>query len=72
MGFTENISELMVVWRNASHVDWSIIGSGLVRKKELVDLVIIHFRKTGKGCWVDKGNFWSSKQRWIWRGWRVI
>ena len=31
-GFTENVSELMVVWRNASHVDWGIIGSGLVRK----------------------------------------
>ena len=45
-GFTENIGELMVVWQNASHVDQSIIGGGLVQKKELVDLVVVHFRET--------------------------
>ena len=56
MVFAENVSELMIVWRNASHVDRSVIGSGLVRKKELVDLVIVHFRETGEGCCVDKGN----------------
>ena len=60
MGFTENISELMVVWQNTSHVDWSIIRSSLVGKKELVDLVIVHFRKMGKGCCVDKGNFGAT------------
>ena len=64
MGFTENVSELMVVWWNASHVDWGIIGSSLVGKKELVDLVIVHFRKTGKGCCVDEGNFWSNEWSW--------
>ena len=68
VGFTENVGELMVVWWNASHVDWGIIRSGLVRKKELVDLVIIHFRKMGKGCCVDEGNFWSNEQS---RSWRV-
>ena len=58
--FTENVGELVVVWQNTSHVDRSIIGSGLVRKKELVDLVIIHFGKMGKGCCVDEGNFQSN------------
>ena len=61
LGFTENVSELMVVWQNASHVDWGIMGSGLVRKKELVDLVIIYFRETGEGCCIDEGNFQSNK-----------
>ena len=42
-GFTENVSELVVVWQNTSHVDQGVIGSGLVRKKELVDLVIVPF-----------------------------
>ena len=63
-GFAENVSELMVVWWNASHVDWSIIGSGLVRKKELVDLVIVPFREMGEGCCVDEGNFQSNKWSW--------
>ena len=40
-GFTENVSELVVVWQNASHVDQSIFRSSLVREKELVDLVIV-------------------------------
>ena len=62
VGFAENVSELVVVWQNASHVDWGIIRSGLVGKKELVDLVIVHFREMGKGCCVDKGNFWSNEQ----------
>ena len=61
VGFTENISELMVVWWNASHVDWGVIRSSLVRKKELVDLVIVHFRETGEGCYIDEGNFRSNK-----------
>ena len=64
VGFTENVGELMVVWRNASHVDQGVIGSGLVRKKELVDLVIIHFRETGKGCCIDEGNLWSNERSW--------
>ena len=64
VGFTENVSEPMVVWWDASHVDWSIIGSGLVRKKELVDLVIVHFRKTGEGCCVDEENFQSNEWNW--------
>ena len=68
-GFTENISELVVVvWRNTSHVDWSVIGGGLVGKEELVDLVIVHFRKMGKSCCVDEGNFRSNEQS---RSWRV-
>ena len=33
VGFTEDVSEFMVVWWNASHVDWSIIGGSLVGKK---------------------------------------
>ena len=61
-GFTENVSELMVVWWNASHVDWGIIGSCFVRKKGLVDLVIIHFREMGEGYCVDKGNFQSNER----------
>ena len=68
MGFTENVGELMVVWRNASHVDRSIIGSGLVGKKELIDLVIVYFREMGEGCCIDEGNFWSNGQN---RSWRV-
>ena len=66
-GFTENVGELMVVWKNASHVDWGVIGSGLVRKKELVDLVLIHFREMGEGCCIDEGNLWSNEQSWSWR-----
>ena len=62
MGFTEDVSEFVVVWQNANHVDRSIIGGGLVRKKELVDLVIIHFREMGKNCCVDEGNFRSNEQ----------
>ena len=61
-GFTENVGELVVVWQNASHIDWSVIGSGLVRKKELVDLVIVHFRETGEGCCIEEGNFRSNEQ----------
>ena len=64
VGFTENISELVVVWQNTSHVDQSIIRSGLVGKKELVDLVIIHFREMGEGCCIDEGNLWSNEQSW--------
>ena len=63
-GFAENIGELMVVWWNASHVDQGILGSSLVGKKELVDLVIIHFRETGEGCCVDEGNLQSKEQSW--------
>ena len=48
MGFTENISEFMIVWQNTSHVDQSVIGGGLVRKEEWVDLVIIHFGETSE------------------------
>ena len=62
MGFAENIGEFMVVWLNASHVDWGVIGSSLVGKKELVDLVIVHFRETGEGCCVDEGNFRSNER----------
>ena len=61
-GFTEDVSELVVVWQNASHVDWSVIGGSLVGKERLVDLVIIHFREMGKSCCIDEGNFWSNKQ----------
>ena len=61
MGFTENISELMVVWQNTSHVDQSIVGGGLVGKEELVDLVIVHFREMGKSCCIDEGNFRSNE-----------
>ena len=67
VGFTEDVSELVVVWWNTSHVDQSVIGSSLVRKKELVDLVIVHFREMGEGCCVDEGNLrsneWSRSQR---------
>ena len=66
-GFTENVCKFMVVWWNASHVDRSIIGSSLVGKEELVDLVIVHLRETGKGCCVDEGNFWSNKWSQSWR-----
>ena len=62
MGFTENIGELVVVWWNASHVDWGVIGSGLGGKKELVDLVIVHFRETGEGCCVDEGTFGATSR----------
>ena len=68
MGFTENVGELVVVWRNASHVDRSVIRRGLVGKKELVDLVIIHFRDMGEGCCIDEGNLWSNEQSWRVRG----
>ena len=64
VGFTENIGELMVVSQNTSHVDRGVIGSGLVRKKELVDLVIVHFRETGEGCCIDEGNLRSYEQSW--------
>ena len=60
-GFTENVGELMVVWQNASHVDQGVIRSGLVGKKKLVDLVIVHFRETGEGCCIDEGNLQSNK-----------
>ena len=63
-GFTEDIGELVVVWQNTSHVDWSIIRGGLVRKEKLVDLVIVYFRKTGKSCCVDEGNFQSNERSW--------
>ena len=63
-GFTEDVSKLVVVWWNTSHVDWSIIGGGLVGKEKLVDLVIIHFRESGKSCCIDEGNFRSNKQSW--------
>ena len=62
VGFTEDISELVVVWQNTSHVDQSVIGGSLVRKEELVDLVIVHFRMMGKSCCIDEGNFWSNEQ----------
>ena len=67
MGFTEAVSELVVVWQNASHVNRSVIGGSLVGKEELVDLIIVHFRETGKSCCVDKGNFWSNERSWSWR-----
>ena len=68
VGFTEDVSEFMVVWWNTSHVNQSMIRGGLVRKEELVDLVIIHFREMGESCCVDEGNFWSNE--WS-RSWRV-
>ena len=71
MGFTENIHEFMVVWWDTSHVDRGIIGGGLVRKKELVDLGIVHLGEMGKSCYVDEGDFWCNEQSWSWRGWRV-
>ena len=55
-GFTEDVSEFVVVWQNASHVNQSIIGDGLVRKEELVNLVIVHFRERGKSCCINEGN----------------
>ena len=61
VGFAENVGELMVVWQNTSHVDWGVIGSSLVGKKELVDLIIVYFRETGKGCCVDEGNLRSNE-----------
>ena len=61
-GFAENVGELVVVWQNASHVDRGTIGSGLVGQKELVDLVIVHFRETGEGCCIEEGNFRSNEQ----------
>ena len=62
MGFTEDVGEFVLVWRNASHVNWSIIGGGLVGKEELVDLVVIHFREMGKSYYcIDEGNFQSNK-----------
>ena len=67
VGFAESVGEFMVVWRNASHVDWGVLGSGLVGQKELVDLVIVHFRETDEGCCIDKRNFQSNKQSWSWR-----
>ena len=62
MGFTEDVGEFMVVWQNASHVNWNIIGGGLVRKEELVDLVIVHFREMGKSCCINKGNFRATSR----------
>ena len=47
-GFTEDISEFVVVWWNTSHVNQSVIRGGLFGKEELVDLVIIHFREMGE------------------------
>ena len=60
-GFTEDFGKFMVVWWNASHVNWSVIRSGLVREEELVDLVIIHLGEIGEGFCVDEGNFWSNE-----------
>ena len=62
MGFTENISELVVVWQNASHVDRGVIRSGLVGQKDLIDLVIVHFREMGEVCCIDEGNLQSNEQ----------
>ena len=62
MGFTEDVSGLVVVWWNISHVDWSIIGDSFVRKEELVDLVIVHFREMGESCCIDEGNFQSNER----------
>ena len=67
VGFTDNVSKFMVVWWDISHVNWSVIGSGLVGKEELVDLVIIHLREMGKGCCIDEGNLWSNEWSWSWR-----
>ena len=66
-GFAENVSDFMVVWRNTSHVDQGVIGSGLVRQKELVDLVIVHFREMGEDCCIDEGNLQSNEWSWSWR-----
>ena len=67
MGFTEDVSEFMVVCWNASHVNQSVIGGSLVGKEELVDLVIVHFRETGKSCCIDEGNYQSNEWSQSWR-----
>ena len=66
-GFTEDISKFMVVWWNASYVNWGIIRGSLVGKEELVDLVIVHLREMSEGCCVDEGNFQSNEWSWSWR-----
>ena len=67
VGSTGDVGELVVVWWNTSHVDQSIIGGGLVGKEKLVDLVIVHFRETGKSCCIDEEDFQRNEQNWSWR-----
>ena len=62
VGFTEDVGKFMVVHWDTSHVNWSVIMGSLVRKKELVDLSIVHLGEMGEGCCIDEGNFWSNKQ----------
>ena len=69
-GFTENISKIMVVQRDTTHVDQSIVRSGFVGEEKLIDLSVIHLRETGKGCDVDERDFWRNKggqRRWSFR-----
>ena len=66
-GFTENVSEVVVVRGDTHHVNQSIVRSRFVREKELVDLSIAHLREMGKSCSIDKGNLQSNQQGW--RGW---
>ena len=61
-GFTENVSEVMVVRGDTCHVNQSIIRSEFVREEELVDLSIIHLREMGESCSIDEGNLWSNQQ----------
>ena len=53
VGFTEDVGKFMVVHWDTSHVNWSVIMGSLVRKKELVDLSIVHLGEisahSGKG-----------------------
>ena len=61
-GFTENISEIVVVRGDTRHVNQSIIRSEFVGEEELVDLSVIHLREMGESCGIDEGNLQSNQQ----------
>ena len=65
--FTEDVSEVVVVRGDTHHINRSVVRSGFVREKELVDLSIVHLREMGEGSGVDEGNLWSNQRGQ--RGW---
>ena len=52
----------MVVWRNASHVDQSVIRGGLVRKKELVTWLSSILERWVKAAVVMKETFGATSR----------
>ena len=60
MGFTENVSEVMVVHQDTSHVSQSIIRGCFVREEKLVDLSIVHIREMGKSYALMKEIFGAT------------